>query len=69
MGQKCKKCGAPISGFWAKISAIAGVKQSTKNPDYCNVCESQAAPVLPAVKTESPVAPKDLFESESEKEE
>lgn len=39
MSKKCVHCGAPIEGFWAKISSVAGVKQSTKNPDYCNKCE------------------------------
>ena len=69
MGQKCRKCGAPITGFWAKLSAIAGVKQSANNPDYCNACDSQSAPIAPVVKAEPPAEPKDLFESESEKEE
>jgi hypothetical protein len=39
MTKKCKACQAPISGLLAKVSAFAGVKQSTKYPDYCNKCE------------------------------
>ncbi|MBT5338530.1 hypothetical protein HN858_05750 [Candidatus Falkowbacteria bacterium] len=41
MSKKCKACSAPIEGFWAKISGLAGVKKSAKNPDYCNKCEDK----------------------------
>ena len=47
MTTKCVHCGAPITGFWAKLSALAGVKQSLKNPDYCNKCEDQAVSDTP----------------------
>ena len=59
MSKKCVHCGAPIEGFWAKISSLAGVKQSAKNPDYCNKCEGMipAAPEAPqpVQPTEAPV--------------
>ncbi|OGF36929.1 hypothetical protein A2482_02930 [Candidatus Falkowbacteria bacterium RIFOXYC2_FULL_48_21] len=63
MGTKCKKCGAPITGFWAKIAAIAGVKQSLKDPEMCNKCDSETA--TPVATPVAPVEqPKDLFEAE-----
>ncbi|NQT49216.1 DUF2321 domain-containing protein [Candidatus Kuenenbacteria bacterium] len=68
MSTKCKKCKAPITGFLAKIAGLAGVKQSTKNPDYCNKCEKDApqAPAPAEVKKEEP---KDLYEAAEEKKE
>ena len=63
---KCKHCGAPITGFWAKISAFAGVKQSLKKPDYCNKCE-EVVEHDETVKTDlsKPQAeePKDIYEA------
>lgn len=53
MAKKCKACSAPIEGFWAKISSLAGVKKSTKNPDYCNKCEDK----IGEQSTDNPVAP------------
>ena len=63
MSTKCKKCGAPITGFWAKIAALAGVKQSLKDPEMCNKCDSE--PIVPvATPVASVEQPKDLFEAE-----
>jgi len=71
MSTKCKKCGAPITGFWAKIAALAGVKQSLKDPECCNKCDSEVtAPVSTPATPASPSLggpaeqPKDLFEAE-----
>ncbi|KKR05147.1 MAG: hypothetical protein UT32_C0023G0016 [Parcubacteria group bacterium GW2011_GWC2_39_14] len=65
MSKKCLACGAPLDGFFAKISALAGVKPSEKNPDYCNKCEAQipSAPPAPVEKAEEP---KDLYETATE---
>ncbi|MBI5077092.1 hypothetical protein HZB94_01805 [Candidatus Falkowbacteria bacterium] len=52
MSKKCVNCGAPIEGFWAKISAVAGVKQSAKNPDYCNKCEGMSVSQPVTLSTE-----------------
>jgi hypothetical protein len=52
MSKKCAKCGAPISGWLAFISKLAGVKQSTKDENLCNKCED-AAPTEVMVKPES----------------
>ncbi|SRR6056297_265910 len=74
MTKKCKKCGAPIKGFWAWFSALAGVRQSKTNPDYCNKCvgspEAQEKAQEKVVKeqgkkqTNEPSQPKDIYESE-----
>lgn len=65
MAQKCKACKAPIEGFFAKISALAGVKKSTKNPEYCNKCENKV-PQAPAPVEEKSAEPKDLYEVAAE---
>ena len=62
MAKKCASCGAPLDGFFAKISALAGVKPSEKNPDYCNKCVSKIPREAP-VAEEKPAEPKDLYEA------
>lgn len=66
MAQKCVSCGAPIEGFFAKISALAGVKQSAKNPDYCNKCENKIPRESTPVAAEKPEEPKDIYEAAAE---
>ena len=61
MAKKCKSCGAPLDGFFAKISALAGVKPSEKNPDYCNKCVDKIPQEAPVVE-EKPAEPKDIYE-------
>lgn len=50
MSKKCEKCGAPIEGFWAKISKIFGVKKSEKNPNLCNKCDTEEEQTSPEQK-------------------
>lgn len=55
MAKKCKGCNVPLEGFMAKIASLAGVKPSTKNPDYCNKCEAKMnAETNPAPAPEVP---------------
>ena len=62
MAKKCESCGAPLDGFFARISSLAGVKPSEKNPNYCNKCVSKIPKEAP-VAEEAPVQPKDLYEA------
>ena len=68
MAKKCAKCHAPIEGFWAKISAWAGVKQSTKYSELCNKCEKDKDEELAkSAPVETPVAPvetEDIFKDD-----
>ena len=59
MPKKCIKCGVPITGFLSKISALAGVRQSLKNADYCNKCEHDA-PKLESVNVKQDKAPEQI---------
>ncbi len=64
MAKKCIRCGVPLSGLFAKVSALAGVRPSDKNEEYCNKCESY----IPAPKppeAEKQEEPKDLYEEVS----
>ncbi len=64
MTKKCKYCKAPIEGLFAKVSALAGVKQSLKYPDYCNKCEAMAEMEDSQKKDlEKKLEPKDLYEA------
>jgi len=65
MSKKCVVCGAPLDGIFAKVAALAGVKPSEKNPDYCNKCEAQISSV-PTAPIEKPAEPKDLYEAAAE---
>lgn len=42
MKKKCKKCEAPIGGFWGVVAGLWGVKRSTENTDLCNKCATSA---------------------------
>lgn len=63
MAKKCASCGAPLDGFFAKISALAGVKPSEKNPDYCNKCVNKIPKDAPVVEEKPAEQPKDLYEA------
>lgn len=55
MSKKCEKCGAPITGFWSKISKVFGVEQSKNNPNLCNKCDvQQVSSVEPQVEEKEP---------------
>ena len=58
MFKKCVACGAPLDGIFAKVAALAGVKPSEKNPDYCNKCEAQI-PSPTGSAPEKPPEPKE----------
>jgi len=66
MAKKCLVCGAPLDGFFAKIAALAGVKPSEKNPDYCNKCEVHIPESSISTPIEKPTEPKDLYEAAAE---
>ena len=63
MAKKCAACGAPLDGFFAKISSLAGVKPSEKNPDYCNKCVHKIPKDAPMAEKKSVEEPKDLYEA------
>ncbi len=41
-GPRCKLCLAPFHGFGAPLMRLIGIRPSSKNPNFCAVCEAAA---------------------------
>lgn len=41
-GPRCKLCLAPFHGFGAPLVRLIGIRPSSKNPNFCAVCEAAA---------------------------